>query len=55
MKKALNKEIDEGHSILDEINMQLSDIKNYAENIDECVIIIGKCLSEINKKGDDNE
>lgn len=50
MKKAINKEIDEGHSILDEINMQLSDIKNYAENIDECVIIIQKCLRDINEE-----
>ena len=50
MKEIKNKPIDNGHSLLDEINMQLSDMKNYAENIDECVIIIKSCLKEMERK-----
>ena len=44
MKKIKNKEI------LDEINIQLSDIKNYAEWTNESVKIIEKCLSKMEKK-----
>ena len=42
--KEKNKEI------LDEINIQLSDIKNYAEWTNESVKIIEKCLSKMEKK-----
>ena len=50
MEKIKNKSIDKDHSLLDEINRQLRDIKNYSEWIDECVDVIKNCLNEMKEK-----
>jgi len=50
MKQIKNKPIDAGYSMLDEIEKQLKDIKNYSEWINECVEVVEDYLREMEKK-----
>ena len=50
MKQIKNKPIGAGYSMLDEIEKQLKDIKNYSEWINECVEVVEDYLREMERK-----